>query len=100
MKRYGSRREVMNGTARMTRGRLTKQNFIKNKHGRIVSKKKYLHSKNKKTNPLLKLGYQKPKGSKNFGPNEINDNKKNQKNKNVKKSNSSSFINSIVSLFN
>ena len=94
MKRYGSRREVMNGTARMTRGRLTKKNFIRNKHGRIVSKKKFFHSKNKKTNPLLKLGYQKPKGSQNFGPNEINEiNEINEKNK-------SSFINSIVRLFN
>ena len=98
MKRYGSRREVMNGTARMTRGRLTKKNFIKNKNGRIVSKKKFFHAKKKKTNPLLKLGYQKPKGSKNFGPNEIN--KKNKKNKNNKKDNKSSFISSIVRLFN
>lgn len=98
MKRYGSRREVMNGTARMTRGRLTKKNFIRNKHGRIVSKTKFFQAKNKKTNPLLKLGYQKPKGSKNFGPNEIN--KKNKKNKNNKKDNKSSFISSIVRLFN
>ena len=99
MKRYGSRREVMNGTARMTRGRLTKKNFIKNKNGRIVSKKKFFHAKKKKTNPLLKLGYQKPKGSKNFGPNEINDNKKNEINE-INEKNKSSFINSIVRLFN
>ena len=48
MKRYGSRREVMNGTARMTRGRLTKKNFIRNKHGRIVSKTKFFQAKNQR----------------------------------------------------
>ena len=68
MKRYGTRAEVWHGTARMTQGRLTKSNFIMNKHGRIVSEiKSKKTSKEKKTNPLLKAGYQQPKGSKTFG---------------------------------
>lgn len=39
MTRYGSRRQVMNGTAKMTTGRRTKGFFVLNKHGRIVSRK-------------------------------------------------------------
>ena len=39
-KRYGTRAEVMNGTARMTQGRLTKNDFTYNQYGYIVSKKK------------------------------------------------------------
>jgi len=81
MKRYGSRAEVWHGAARMTKGRLTKKNFIKNKHGRIVSKLKVKHSKNKNKNPLLNLGYQRKKGSKEFGP-EANKNTNNTKNVN------------------
>ena len=66
MKRYGTRAEVMNGTARMTQGRLTKEDFTYNEEGRIVSKKK---SKLMKTNanPLRKKGLlQTKKGV--FGP--------------------------------
>ena len=93
MKRYGSRAEVWHGTARMTKGRLTKKNFIKNKHGRIVSKLKVNHSKNKNKNPLLNLGYQRKKGSKEFGP-EVNKNAKNiKKSKNKKKNLFSKLIN-------
>ena len=40
IRRYGTRAEVMSGTARMTQGRLTKADFTYNEQGRIVSKKK------------------------------------------------------------
>ena len=38
---FGSREQVMNGTAYKTSGELTKQDLVVNKHGRIVSKVKY-----------------------------------------------------------
>ena len=38
IRRYGTRAEVMNGTARMTKGRLTKADFLYNEKGYIVSK--------------------------------------------------------------
>jgi hypothetical protein len=40
MKRVGSKREVFNGKADHTKGKLTKDDLIKNKRGRIVSKRK------------------------------------------------------------
>ena len=40
VKRYGTRAEVMNGTARMTQGRLTKEDLVMNQYGYIVSKSK------------------------------------------------------------
>ena len=39
-KNIGSRAEVYHGNARQTSGGLTKKDLIKNKAGRIVSKKK------------------------------------------------------------
>ena len=39
IKRYGTRTEVMNGKARMTKGRLSKEDLKYNEHGYIVSKK-------------------------------------------------------------
>ena len=70
-KRYGTRAEVMNGTARMTQGRLTKNDFKYNQYGYIVSKKKSKAMKGQ-SNPLRKKGLlQKKKisGKKgNFGP--------------------------------
>lgn len=39
--RVGSRRKVWNGGAEMTAGGLRKDDLMKNKHGRIVSKKKH-----------------------------------------------------------
>ena len=74
IRRYGTRAEVMNGTARMTQGRLTKEDFTYNEHGYIVSKKK---SKLMKTgsNPLRKKGLlQNQKGV--FGPRKKKTNKK------------------------
>ena len=72
IKRYGTRAEVMNGTARMTKGRLMKEDFKYNEYGYIVSKKKSKQMRGGK-NPLRKLGLlQKKKTKKNpkgkFGP--------------------------------
>jgi hypothetical protein len=109
MKRYGSRAEVYHGTAEMTTGRLTKKSFTKNKIGRIVSKIKMKHAKDKNKNPLLKLGYQRKKGSKEFGPNKLesNNNKSKKKNNNKSKRNNKSnnkspgiFKNLYKTLFN
>jgi hypothetical protein len=76
----------------MTTGRLTKKSFTKNKIGRIVSKIKMQHAKDKNKNPLLKLGYQRNKGSKEFGPNKLENNKSKNKsnNSNSKKNNNKS----------
>ena len=66
VKRYGTRAEVMHGTARMTQGRLTKEDFTYNEEGKIVSKKKSKLMKTK-ANPLRKKGMlQNSKGV--FGP--------------------------------
>ena len=61
MQTVGSRAQVWHGTAKKTPGGLTKINLMKNKHGRIVSKKK--HASGKKTiKHLRKLGYVAKKG--------------------------------------
>jgi len=90
VKRYGTRTEVMNGTARMTQGRLTKEDFVYNEYGYIVSKKKSKLMKGKE-NPLRKKGLlQKKKTQKNkkgtFGPLRNNMTKGNNKNKKSNKS--------------
>ena len=87
VKRYGTRAEVMNGTARMTQGRLTKDDFKYNEYGYIVSKTKSKLMKTKA--PLRKKGLlQNQKGV--FGPrtkesrrskNKERDNFSNSKNK-------------------
>lgn len=59
-KNIGSRAEVYHGNARQTSGGLTKKDLIKNKAGRIVSKKKYLTAKKEKR--LEKSGYFAKKG--------------------------------------
>jgi len=106
MKRYGSRAEVYHGTAGMTTGRLTKKSFTKNKIGRIVSKIKMKHAKDKNKNPLLKLGYQRNKGSKEFGPNKLESNNNKKKSNNKSKRNNKSkntpgiFKNLYKTLFN
>ena len=43
--KFGSHAKVFNGTAEMTTGRLKKGDLMKNKHGRIVSKKKHAQGK-------------------------------------------------------
>ena len=78
MIRVGTKRKVYNGTAKMTSGRLTKKDLIKNKWGRIVSKKKSIRAKKDKR--LIKAGYKTIKGK--FGyvkENKVNKVKKNKK---------------------
>jgi hypothetical protein len=60
MKTVGSRAEVMHGHAKKTSGGLTKAHLMRNKHGRIVSRKK--HSLAKKEKRLVKAGYLTKKG--------------------------------------
>ena len=55
VKRYGTRAEVWHRKARMTKGRLTKEDFIMNQYGYIVSKSKSKLMKTK-VNPLRKKG--------------------------------------------
>lgn len=56
----GSRAEVYHGTATKTSGGLTKKDLIKNKLGRIVSKKKFMTAKKEKR--LEKYGFFAKKG--------------------------------------
>lgn len=61
MQTIGTRAQVWHGTAKKTSGGLTKTNLMKNKHGRIVSRRK--HASGKKTiKNLKKLGYVAKKG--------------------------------------
>lgn len=57
---FGSRQQVMNGTAYKTAGELTKSHLMMNKWGRIVSRKK--HASAKKEKRLIKHGYTAKKG--------------------------------------
>ena len=59
-KRLGSRAEVFHGKAKQTTGGLLKKDLVKNKHGRIVSKKKFRTAKKEKR--LEKAGYFAEKG--------------------------------------
>ena len=77
MKTVGSRAEVFHGNAKHTSGGLTKKDLIKNKHGRIVSKKK--HTLEKKTMRLKKLGFGTQKGK--FGMVKLSEQKKSRKSK-------------------
>jgi len=56
----GSRAQVMHKTAYKTVGNLTKKDLVKNKRGRIVSRK--AQKKAKKNNQLVKAGYKTVKG--------------------------------------
>jgi hypothetical protein len=56
----GSRAQVHHGTAYKTRGGLTKEKLLMNKHGRIVSRKK--HATAKKEKRLEKHGFFAKKG--------------------------------------
>jgi hypothetical protein len=57
---FGSRQQVINGTAYKTTGGLTKSHLVMNKWGRIVSAKK--HKTAKKEKRLEKAGYFAEKG--------------------------------------
>ena len=56
----GSRAEVGHGTAKHPSGGLTKAHLMKNKSGRIVSRKKHFSAK--RENRLVKAGYKTKKG--------------------------------------
>jgi hypothetical protein len=60
-KTNGSRAEVWHGTAKKTVGGLTKSCLMKNKHGRIVSRRKHASGK-RSIKHLEKLGYKAKKG--------------------------------------
>jgi len=76
---FGSRQQVMNGTAYKTAGELTKSHLMMNKWGRIVSRKK--HATAKKEKRLVKHGYTAKKGK--FGAVKIGT-KKNRKSRKVR----------------
>lgn len=61
MQTIGSRAQVWHGTAKKTSGGLTKHHLMKNKHGRIVSKKQHARGK-KSIKHLRELGYVAKKG--------------------------------------
>jgi hypothetical protein len=92
--KIGSRAEVFHGKALKTSGGLYKKALTKNKHGRIVSLKKVLSARYKKTNPLLKLGLQQPKGTLQFGPLKLK-----SKSKSKSKTNNLNIFNTIKNLF-
>lgn len=56
----GSRAQVYHGTAYKTSGGLVKKDLLQNKHGRIVSSKKFHTAKKEKR--LVKYGYTAKKG--------------------------------------
>ena len=76
---FGSRHQVMNGTAYKTAGELTKSQLMMNKWGRIVSRKK--HATAKKEKRLVKHGYTAKKGK--FGYVKIGS-KKNRKSRKMR----------------
>jgi hypothetical protein len=60
MSMVGSRAQVWHGTAKKTSGGLTRKDLLKNKAGRIVSKRKHFTAKKDKR--LVKAGYLTKKG--------------------------------------
>lgn len=60
-KTVGSRAQVWHGTAKKTPGGLHKSNLMRNKHGRIVSRRKHTLGK-KSIKTLRRLGYIAKKG--------------------------------------
>jgi hypothetical protein len=65
----GSRLDVWNGKKIRTPGGLRKEDLMKNKWGKIVSKKKSVKMSNPKNNILFQKGFKAQKGS--FGPNVV-----------------------------
>ena len=57
MQTVGSRASVYHGNAKHTSGGLTKKDLRKNKHGRIVSRKKHAYGKSKGLKQLHAKGY-------------------------------------------
>jgi len=61
MTRKNTFAKVWHGTLKKTPGGLTKKDLMKNKRGKIVSKKRHNLAKRKKT--LIKFGYKAKKGT-------------------------------------
>jgi hypothetical protein len=61
-KTIGTRAEVFHLTAKKTSGGLTRRDLIKNKKGRIVSKKQQAHGR-RQIKKLFALGYKPKKGT-------------------------------------
>tara|TARA_B110000444_G_scaffold115072_2_gene108441 strand:- start:3825 stop:4127 length:303 start_codon:yes stop_codon:yes gene_type:complete len=80
----GSRAQVWHETAYSTAGGLTKDDFVQNKHGRIVSKLK--HNTAKKEKRLQKHGYFAKKGTFGFVKKDDIKSKKNTRRNRTKKS--------------
>lgn len=59
---FGTKAQVFHGTAKKTRGSLTKKDLFRNKSGRIVSKKQHAAGL-KAIKRLRKLGYTAKKGT-------------------------------------
>lgn len=78
----GSRAQVWHETAYKTKGDLQRMDLIKNKHGRIVSRKK--HNTAKKEKRLAKHGWTAKKGK--FGAVKMSGHKKSHKKSKAKKS--------------
>ena len=76
---FGSREQVMNGTAYKTSGGLKKSELLMNGRGRIVSKKKYETAKKEKR--LEKYGYFAKKGKFGYVKRKTRKNKKNKSSK-------------------
>ena len=74
---FGSRQQVMNGTAYKTSGELKKSDLLMNKWGRIVSAKK--HKTAKKEKRLQKFGYFAQKGKFGFVKKATRKNRKSMK---------------------
>ncbi len=72
---FGSREQVMNGTAYKTAGGLKQNELLMNSRGRIVSKKKYETAKKEKR--LEKHGYFAKKGKFGYVKRKTRKNKKN-----------------------
>jgi hypothetical protein len=76
---FGSRTQVMNGTAYKTSGELTKKDLMMNKWGRIVSAKK--HKTAKKEKRLEKHGFFAKKGKFGYVKKTARKSRKNRKSK-------------------
>ena len=82
-KTFGSRAEVFHGNAKKTTGGLMKKDLLRNKHGAIVSKKKFLTAKKEKR--LEKHGFFAKKGKFGFVKKDVKNKTKKGKNKSGKK---------------
>ena len=59
----GSKAQVWHGTANKTSGGLTKKDLMKNKHGRIISRRKHALGQKSAKKHLFAAGYKPKKGT-------------------------------------